>query len=1004
MSAADRDLLLGLIALQNGLIDQDQLLNAFRAWSHDRSRSLADHLLARGDFNAEQRAGVEAMVVLHLKKHGGDTQQSLAAIPVARGARDCLYRLGDADIEASLAGVSPAATHVADDGDRTSSYAVGTATSDGLRFRVLRPHARGGLGAVFVALDSELHREVALKQILDQHADDTTSRQRFVLEAEVTGGLEHPGIVPVYGLGTYPDGRPYYAMRFIRGDSLKEAIERFHGDEALKKDPGRRSLEVHKLLRRFVDVCNAIEYAHSRGVLHRDIKPANIIVGKHGETLVVDWGLAKATGRADPAVGERTIVPSSASGTADTLPGSALGTPAYMSPEQARGDLEHLGPRSDTYSLGATLYCLLTGKPPLENKDAGAVLRAVQTGDFPAPRKLDSTIDGPLEAVCLKAMALRPEDRYATPRLLADDVERWMADEPVLASREPLARRMRRWGRRHRTLVTGAAVALVVTVGALLSGTVLIGRQRTEAIKQRDLARGNLEQARRVVDEMYTKVSESLTDQVGMDAYQREILEKALQFYEGVALPQSEAPELRYEAGRSSFRVAEIRSKFNQPEAAEPAYQRAISLFSPLAKDYPDRPEYRHAHAGALNSLALVYTSTGRLEQAEATFAQAAAIRRKLIADHPQDAVYVAGLARIENSLGITYRQMQRLDKAEAALKRAVDFDRQLLSGHADDRVIQAHLGKVLINLGSILDPADRRREIESAYEEALAILRKLVKEHPQAVDIRSDLAGVLISLGSHYAATGRPDQAEAANEQAIAIRQRLVEDHPDRSELAHDLGLCYYSMAYMKLWKKDRPGAYEWASRAIEVFEASLKDQPRRTDLKELLGFGYHARAQALTDQRRAREALADWDRAIELAREGSASIPGLLSTRALNFAYMGDVGRAMNEVSAIARTGPDAGVIYYNEACIFAMAAGAATTDVAHSQAERVALAEKYAELSIASLVDARRAGYFREPSKVTDMLSDRDLDPIRPRLDFQRLTMDVAFPSQPFARPPE
>ena len=160
-----------------------------------------------------------------------------------------------------------------------------------------------------MALDAELHREVALKQILDKHADDPVSRQRFVAEAEITGGLEHPGVVPVYGLGTYGDGRPYYAMRFIQGDSLKEAIERFHEDEALRGRPRPPVLELRKLLRRFTDVCNAIDYAHSRGVLHRDIKPANIIVGKHGETLVVDWGLAKATGRGDPSVGEQTIVP-----------------------------------------------------------------------------------------------------------------------------------------------------------------------------------------------------------------------------------------------------------------------------------------------------------------------------------------------------------------------------------------------------------------------------------------------------------------------------------------------------------------------------------------------------------------------------------------------------------------------------------------------------------------------------------------------------------------------
>ena len=163
--------------------------------------------------------------------------------------------------------------------------------------------------------------------------------------------------MPVYGLGNYGDGRPYYAMRFVRGDTLKETIAAFHDDETLKNDHGRRSLGAAKLLRRFVDVCNAIDYAHGRGVLHRDIKPANVIVGRHGETLVVDWGLAKAIGTAEvaPTCDERPLNPRSASGSAQTLPGSAIGTPAYMSPEQATGDMEHVGPLSDVYSLGAAL-------------------------------------------------------------------------------------------------------------------------------------------------------------------------------------------------------------------------------------------------------------------------------------------------------------------------------------------------------------------------------------------------------------------------------------------------------------------------------------------------------------------------------------------------------------------------------------------------------------------------------------------------------------------------
>jgi len=463
-----RDLLFGLLALQNGLIDQGALITAFAAWMRDKARSLADHLVDLGHLDAPRRAVVEAIAGLHVQALGGYVEKSLAVLAVGRSTRERLVRAGGPDVEATLGHVrsAPASTRDDDDPDRTGSYSVGAATSDGQRFRILRPHAKGGLGAVFVALDSELNREVALKQILEKHADDAVSRQRFVAEAEITGGLEHPGVVPVYGLGTDAGGRPYYAMWFIKGDSLKEAIARFHEDEKLKADPGRRSLELRKLLRRFTDVCNAIDYAHSRGVIHRDLKPANIIVGKYGETLVVDWGLAKAVGRADPSSEEQTLAPSS-SGSSETLPGSALGTPPYMSPEQARGELNRLGPRSDVYSLGATLYCLLTGKPPFEGEDIGVILRAVQEGQFSRPSQHDPALDKALEAICLKAMANSLHDRYPTPKALADDLDRWMADEPVTAWREPVARRARRWARRNRTAVTAAAAALVAGVVGL---------------------------------------------------------------------------------------------------------------------------------------------------------------------------------------------------------------------------------------------------------------------------------------------------------------------------------------------------------------------------------------------------------------------------------------------------------------------------------------------------------------------------------------------------------
>ena len=354
-----------------------------------------------------------------------------------------------------------------------------------MRFRVLKPHAKGGLGQVSVAHDDELDRQVALKEIQSRYADNPDSRDRFLREARITGRLEHPGIVPVYGLGRYLDGRPYYAMRFIKGTSLQEAIESFHQTERSSRDPGQRSLELHKLLGRFIDICNAMAYAHSRNILHRDLKPANVMLGHFGETLVVDWGLAKTLNQPphanrpyDAAPTEPLSRPTDSNDETATKMGVVMGTAQFMSPEQAAGQLDRLGPASDVYSLGATLYSLLTGHAPLEGGDVATILTRVQQGDFPPPRRVKPGVPLALEAVCLKAMALRPENRYPTAQALAADVESWMADEPVSAWREPWYIRARRWILRHRTLVTACGTAAGVAFVCLVAVVLLIRAAR----------------------------------------------------------------------------------------------------------------------------------------------------------------------------------------------------------------------------------------------------------------------------------------------------------------------------------------------------------------------------------------------------------------------------------------------------------------------------------------------------------------------------------------------
>jgi serine/threonine-protein kinase len=820
-----RDLLFGLLALQTGLINQAQLVAAFHAWTQARDHPMAEILAGQGAVSATCLTLVKGLVIEHLRRHANDPERSLAAIGVGPSTRECLAQVGDLQLDASLARAGVDSTDRDGDPDRTATRSVGTATSDGLRFRVLRPHARGGLGAVFVALDEELHREVALKQILDQHADDPTSRARFLLEAEITGGLEHPGIVPVYGLGTYADGRPYYAMRFIRGDTLKEAIDRFRADGALQCDPGRRSLELRKLLRRFIDVCNVIDYAHSRGVLHRDVKPGNVIVGKHGETLVVDWGLAKALGRVDPGVdsGERTLVPSSASGSAETLPGSALGTPAYMSPEQAEGDLEHLGPRSDVYSLGATLYYLLTGRPPVEG-DVGEVLRAVQRADIPPPRRHDPTIDRAMEAVCLKAMAHRSADRYATSKALAEDVERWMADEPVGAWREPFNRRARRWMRRNRTAVAAAAVLLVSAVVGLSVGTVLLGRANAEIQEQHDLARYNLQKAQQAVDEYFTQVSENTllkSPLPGLQPLRHDLLRTALRYYQDFTRQAGAGPASKAELGRAHFRMGKIIEVVGSKEDAFLQFSRGEAIWEGLLKERRGDPGYREELAKTVVSLAAIQNrDLGKPEESLRNLQRAQAIYEGLARKSPDREVYQAGLARTFHELGHWYYLHQRGENEAREERQAYDIYARLSAANARYRLDTA---REAMNLGFW---NTRQRRIEEALKyhgEARTLLEAMNREQPGDLALLAELRRAYTNIGYTYHTARRYDEALRSYEAAVGMCERLARESPRVISYQEQWAAAYTQMAYLLRRMKRYDRAVESCRRAIAIATDAL-------------------------------------------------------------------------------------------------------------------------------------------------------------------------------------
>jgi serine/threonine-protein kinase len=973
----------------------------------DKHKPLGQVLVEQGALREDTRAALEVVVGKHLELHGGDPQHSLAAVSSLRSLRQDLGQVADPDLQASLALVSAARPPGADP-DLTSDFAAGSPTAAGQRFRVLRPHARGGLGEVFVARDEELHRDVALKEIQERFADHPESRSRFLLEAEVTGGLEHPGVVPVYSLGAYPDGRPFYAMRLIQGDSLKDAIQRFHAADGPGRDPGERRLALRGLLGRFVAVCNAVAYAHSRGVLHRDLKPSNVMLGPYGETLVVDWGLAKVVGR--PAgfdgASEGTLRPPSASGSDPTRMGSAVGTPSYMSPEQAAGKIEELGPASDVYSLGATLYCLLTGRAPYEGKDAGEVLRRVQAAAFAPPRQVKRAVPAALEAVCLKAMALRTADRYGSARALADEVEHWLADEPVAAYREPWPARLARWGRRHRTLVSSAAALLVTAVVGLGLGLAAVEQERRQTATERDQKDAALRaetRARRLAMNALRQLTDDVVEQQLArrpqltDEDRRFLRDIQRQYAEFAALPGEDA-EQRAVRAEGHFRVALVRARLGEEKEAEAAYREALGLYQQLAADFPSRPEFRRHLAGSHTNLGVLLMETGRPQEAAAAYADALAIKEGLAADFPSRPEFRQELATSHTNLGNLLYITGRPQEAEAAYREALALQKQLAADFPTRPEFRQGLARSHHNLGLLLQKTGRLQEAEAAYRDALAIYKHLAADFPTRPEFRHELARSHNSLGNLLADTGRLQEAEAAYADALALHKQLAADFPSRPEFRHNLANSHNSLGNL-LQNTGRLQEAEAAyADALALHKQLAADFPKVPDYRNGLAGTLVNRA-ALANGRRdfgaARRELVEALPHHQAALQASPKNPtyrqfyqGNLVTLIASCTGLQDQAAAVRAAETLRDLGWDPAGNAYDAACGLAQCIPLVEKDPQADAGRRKQQARLYGDQALALLRTAVARGF----KDAAHMKKDTDLDPLRKRDDFKKLLAEL------------
>jgi serine/threonine protein kinase/tetratricopeptide (TPR) repeat protein len=734
-------------------------------------------------------------------------------------------------------------------------------------FRIIREVGRGGMGIVYEAEQVSLGRRVALKVLPFAATMDPRQLQRFHNEARAAASLHHEHIVPVHAVGC-ERAVHFYAMQFIEGQSLAELIAagaRSVSDRSVPSLALRAPTETgtvaaastaaarrdaaycRRIAEWGVQAAEALEHAHQLGIVHRDVKPANLIVDGQGKLWVTDFGLARTV--ADAGL---------------TMTGDLVGTLRYMSPEQAlarHGLMDH---RTDVYSLGATLYELLTGRPAVEGQDRQDILRRIANEEPQRPRALDGAVPADLETIVLKALEKNPQERYPTAQELADDLRRFVEVRPIRARRPTLIQRVRKWCQRHRPLMRAASATMLLVVVGLAVSTLLVWRenqQKVKALEAKDAALQRADEryelARQSVDRFYTEVAEDLLgDQPGVQEQHRKYLVLALEFYQQYAQDHGDDPQGRYQLALAFGRLGSLDRQLNHHREADENLTKATQLFEGLLDDHPSNAGTRQMLSLSYSKMGLLRQDTGRPAEALEFHRKSLALREGLAVDFPHTAGYQTdvpfGCLNLAGQLG----DMARLDEAEQVYRRGLAVKEPESADAATVRSYRWWRAHSYLSLGLLQSRTGRPQEAQDCLSEGVGLGKRLVGDFPDAQEYGTLLAELYHKLGLAQKGDKKLGEAEDAFRAALAIRRRQAEQFPGTPLYRNRLGATLHDLALLRREQGDQAQARQLLEEAIGHQRAALGADEHLAYARDCLGKHYDVLADVLLALREPREA----------------------------------------------------------------------------------------------------------------------------------------------------